>query len=191
MGDTFMTPGRPGYLEPFVAHDRGLVVKGYRVSGWRSVVAKWLITREDRAQAAMARIGVAPMPVSSSGLLDGEAHVGFAMVRLSGVHPSRPMATATEDLLHQALRAIHKAGWTHNDLHASNVLIEQTAQGSVVWVLDWTKATRFPWPLSAALRVRDRRHMEKIIARAQGRPYGRPLFSRLWGRVQSCRRRAD
>lgn len=108
MGGTFVKTGRPGFLEPFVAHDRGLVVKGYRVSGWRSIVARWLILREDRAQAAMARIGVAPMPVSSSGLLDGEGHVGFAMIRLSGSHPSGPMSPAIEDRLRQALSAIHR-----------------------------------------------------------------------------------
>lgn len=188
MACTFLKRGRPGYLEPFVALDRGLVIKGYCVSGWRKIVARRLIAREDRAQSVMSRLGIAPMPLSSDGLLDGQEHVGFAMVYLQGRAPAQGMSDEVATRLREALAAVHQAGWTHNDLHASNVLIEDQGDHSAVWIIDWTTATRLPSFLSGLLRSRDRRHLEKIIARSQGRPYGRPFLSRVWMNLQSWRR---
>lgn len=190
MAYTFLKRGRPGYLEPFVALDRGLVVKGYCVSGWRKIVARRLVAREDRAQSAMSRLGIAPMPVSSSGLMEGQEHIGFAMVHLSGRPPSSSMTDEVASKLRKALDAVHRAGWTHNDLHASNVLIDENGSTATVWIIDWTTATCLPRFLSGPLRDRDRRHLEKMIARAQGRPYRRPFLSRVWLNLQSWRRRS-
>lgn len=175
--------GKAGRLRPYVILIRGIAVKEYKVAGWRAAVARWLLAREADATAELARKGVAPITLCPHGLIRGvDRKLALGTAWIKGEHPSGEIAPHVAKAILATIEKVHKAGWTHNDLHRSNILVQEDPEGVRVWILDWASAVRPIWPLSSYLKARDRRHIEQMLGMRTG---AKPLASRMWKSIKS------
>lgn len=182
-GKVLIKAGVPGRLRPSVVLTRGVAVKHYKVQGWRKPIAKWILAREAEATAALARKGIAPITLCTSGLVRvPDRRLTLGTVWVEGQHPTSEVPDRVAKAILSTVEKIHKEGWTHNDLHRSNILFHEDEDGVRVWVLDWASAMRPIWPLGAYLRSRDRRHVEQMLGMRQG---PKPLSSRVWRKIKS------
>lgn len=174
--------GRHGRLSPSVVRVRGVAVKQYNVWGWRGFLARRIVSRESRATAELARAGVAPITLCPFGLFPiSDLRLCLGTAWIPGQHPDANVQPHVAQAILDTLEKIHAKGWTHNDLHRSNILFEDDGQQVSVWILDWASAARPIWPFASYLRARDRRHVERVLGLRSG---PKPLSSRLWRRIK-------
>lgn len=139
---------------------------------WRAPIIRYLLRRERRALTALAR-DLGPV------VCEHPSPLVLAMEKLL----CRPLADGDGALLLELmprLEQLHTTGWTHNDIHRSNVCIV----GNAARLLDFGAAQRWPRWLLAPFATRDRAHLLVLAAR-YGAPVAPPARSRLSQTLQA------
>ena len=142
-------------LEPDVYIDPQhpeVVVKDY--SRYERSMLKWgamfLAARE-------ARIMTTLHPICPK--IIGRENLKIRMERVGG-NTNAPLSVPQADRLSQLVALMHTKRIAHNDLHRSNVMVDEDQ----VFLIDFASAIECPawFPLSAVLMQRDRDHVAKI-----------------------------
>lgn len=146
---------------------RPAVVKDYRrYRGTAlSFAARLLVRREARVLRHLQGWKHAPALVGSLGGLA----LGMEFIPGSTLSSVQGVGADVFDQLQGALKRLHEAGITHNDLHGTNVVVS----AGVPVLLDFTSAVRTPhWlhngPISRQLRRSDMKNLQKMRQRLTG-----------------------
>ena len=149
--------------------ERPAVIKDYGRYRWTPLapLARWLVRREARALDRLRGWRHAPA------LLGTRGGLWLGMEFVPGSTLSETMAPGSHlfDQLRGAVRAMPRAGITHNDLHGANVLV---FAGTPV-LIDFASALRLPrWLrhsfVGRQLRRSDLARVVKLQQRLTGRP---------------------
>ena len=149
--------------------ERPAVIKDYGRYRWTPLapLARWLVRREARVLGRLRGWRHAPALLGTMGGL----WLGIEFVPGSTLSETAAPASHLFDQLRGAVRAMHRAGITHNDLHGANVLV---FAGTPV-LIDFAAALRLPrWLRSSfvgrQLRRSDLARVVKLQQRLTGRP---------------------
>ncbi|MEE7548655.1 kinase [Xanthomonas sp. Kuri4-1] len=143
------------------------MVKDYGRYRWTPLwpVARLMVRHEARMLQRLQGWRHAPALVGTLGSLA----LGMEFIPGETLSASAAVGQEVFQQLQAALRRLHAAGITHNDLHGTNVMLS----AGVPVLIDFTSAWRFPrWlrrtPLSRQLRRSDVANLQKMRQRLTG-----------------------